>query len=758
MVRRMSLRSRLMVLVLAALLPVAALSVWSAWSASRDAVRQAQESLRLNAALVAAQHDSLSAAAQHLLAVITAVPEIRSLGRRLCQDYFERLRGRYPIYANIGLLDARGDLICHAAANQGGFNAADRDYFRDAVATRRFAMGQLATGRVTRRAVLPFALPVIEAGQVQGVAFVTLDVGQMQADFNRTTLPAGVRLVLADGAGRVILERDSGALPPREPGTALRSPALHAAARAMVPGDAVDIGRDERQRLFAFVPTQPVGERRLLAVASMDYTQLTATAWRGAYQQLALLAAVLLIGLGLAAWLGRRMIAQPTSQLAATAERLGHGDLDARVALPPEGAGNEFARIAQALNHMASSLQLRQRQLEGELQNSRHAYSLLNTVVNQMREGVVAATLQGRVLLRNEAILKLAPQARPASMADRPRVYGMYRGDGSELLPPEEQPLARACRGESGQMLVFVRNDRVPEGRLLQCSFQPLPDQEGEPAGLTVTTDITDLKRSEVENARLVSELSALNQDLEQRIAQRTDALMQANRELEAFSYSVSHDLRAPLAAVDGFARALADRLAGHEDAKARHYLQRIQAGAVLMEQLIQGLLQLARLVRQPMAYQPVDLSALAHETLDWLQQQDPARQVRIEVQDGLAAQGDAPMLRTVMQNLLGNAWKFTASTEGARIEVGRQDHEAGGPVFYVRDNGVGFDMAHASRLFTAFQRLHTASEFPGTGIGLATVQRVIVRHQGRIWAEAAPGRGCTVYFSLGPAPADEPA
>jgi PAS domain S-box-containing protein len=223
-------------------------------------------------------------------------------------------------------------------------------------------------------------------------------------------------------------------------------------------------------------------------------------------------------------------------------------------------------------------------------------------------------------------------------------------------------------------------------------------------------------------------------------------ALRSSNQELEAFSYSVSHDLRAPLGAVGGFTRALTLKLEGHPDERVRHYLDRIQAGVDKMEQLIESLLSLAKVVRAPLSYGPVDLGAMAGEIVEDLRGQDPQRVVAVRIKEALVAQGDARLLRVVMENLLGNAWKFSSRTQAAEIEVGKL---ADGGVFFVRDNGVGFDMDYAGKLFGAFQRLHTQEEFPGTGIGLATVRRVVARHQGRVWAESQLGQGTTFFFVL---------
>ena len=226
-------------------------------------------------------------------------------------------------------------------------------------------------------------------------------------------------------------------------------------------------------------------------------------------------------------------------------------------------------------------------------------------------------------------------------------------------------------------------------------------------------------------------------------------ALRTANRELEAFSYSASHDLRSPLSTIEGFSALLAKNLAGSDNPKALHYLTRIQASAMHMARLIGDLMALAQVGRKPMLQGPVDLSALADDILANLQARQPERQVTLHIEAGLQTQGDAGLLRVVLENLLGNAWKYSAKQPEAEISMSQRLDKAGQPVFCVGDNGAGFDMAHADKLFEPFQRLHAAAEFEGTGVGLATVSRVIVRHGGSIWAESTPGLGTAFFFTL---------
>jgi signal transduction histidine kinase len=258
----------------------------------------------------------------------------------------------------------------------------------------------------------------------------------------------------------------------------------------------------------------------------------------------------------------------------------------------------------------------------------------------------------------------------------------------------------------------------------------------------------SELQLEIIQREQAQAELDRLNEELEQRVKQRTAELTAANRELAAFSYSVSHDLRAPLRKIDGFSQALLEDYGHVLEPEAMEYLDRVRAASQQMAQLIDDLLNLSRLTRSEMRRESVDLSAMARSIIADLKQRQPARDVCAQIQEGLAATADERLLRIALSNLLGNAWKFTEKEQKARIEFGMLSDD-GCPAFFVRDNGAGFDMAYANKLFGPFQRLHTQDEFEGTGVGLATVQRIVNRHGGRIWAEAAVGRGATFYFTL---------
>ncbi|HMF75522.1 MAG TPA: ATP-binding protein [Bryobacteraceae bacterium] len=275
--------------------------------------------------------------------------------------------------------------------------------------------------------------------------------------------------------------------------------------------------------------------------------------------------------------------------------------------------------------------------------------------------------------------------------------------------------------------------------------------REAQAANRKLENEIRERKRAE-------EEVHQLNISLESRVAERTQDVQEANlqlaatnKELEAFAYSVSHDLRTPLRGIDGWSLALLEDYGEQLDERARQYLDRVRSETQRMGQLIDDMLQLSRVTRAEMQRNPVDLTTMANGIATQLREAHPDRQIQFSVAPGLTAHGDAGLLRIVVTNLLSNAVKFTGACPEATVEFG-ESRQNGESAFFVRDNGVGFDMAYAGTLFGAFQRLHKASEFPGTGIGLATVQRVVHRHGGQVWAQAQAGKGASFYFTIGSA------
>jgi light-regulated signal transduction histidine kinase (bacteriophytochrome) len=274
----------------------------------------------------------------------------------------------------------------------------------------------------------------------------------------------------------------------------------------------------------------------------------------------------------------------------------------------------------------------------------------------------------------------------------------------------------------------FENRYRCKDGSYRWLSWVSGPDSSG--TLYSMARDVTEAKRTQ------------------EALARAKDAADAVNQELESFSYSVAHDLRSPLRSIDGFSQALLEDCAEALDADGKQYLSFIRESAQHMAQLIDDLLGLSRVTRSEWHCERIDLSVLARAANTRLQRSQPERRVEVVIQDGLVSEGDPRLIAVVLDNLFGNAWKFTAKREHARIDFGANSKD-GKPVYFVRDNGAGFDMAFANKLFRVFQRLHTATEFEGTGVGLATVQRVVNRHGGRVWVEAEVDRGATFYFTL---------
>lgn len=283
------------------------------------------------------------------------------------------------------------------------------------------------------------------------------------------------------------------------------------------------------------------------------------------------------------------------------------------------------------------------------------------------------------------------------------------------------------------------------EIRYAQLTYAPVPGNVGQDiARLVQVEDATDRLRAE-------AQVRALNRTLETRVAQRTRELSAANNELESFAYSISHDLRTPLRSIEGFSRLLTERHESQLDEPGRDYLTRIRNAASRMSELIDAMLKMARLSRGQLNPSPLDLSQLAKEVVAELRAAEPERKVAVAIQPGLQASGDAPLVRNLLENLLGNAWKFTRECADARIEFFAEPAQADDepPVFVVRDNGAGFEAEYVGKLFRPFQRLHSQAQFAGHGIGLASVRRIVERHGGAIRAEGAPGQGAAFRFTL---------
>jgi PAS domain S-box-containing protein len=383
------------------------------------------------------------------------------------------------------------------------------------------------------------------------------------------------------------------------------------------------------------------------------------------------------------------------------------------------------------------------REVQQAEQQLKHQLQFTKSITDSLGEGVYAVDRSERVTFVN-----------PAAQAMLGWTEAELLGEPShDVLRPHRPNHAAAAVDECELRSVVSGEVRLQrgevaltrkDGTLLPIAYasSSIEIDEAFVGAVVAFHDITE--RQQAEEA-----IKNMNAELERRVIERTAQLEATNLELESFSYSVSHDLRAPLRGIDGFSQALLEDYPELLDAQGQEYLHRIRSATQRMAELIDSLLALSRLTRMELRRDTVDLSQMARAIAADLQQQEPDRQVEWSLADDLIANGDARLLRVALENLLGNAWKFTAHTPAARIAFGKSTQDEGTEAFFVADNGAGFDMAYADKLFGAFQRLHRTNEFPGTGIGLATVQRIIQRHGGRVWAQGRVNEGATISFTL---------
>ena len=391
----------------------------------------------------------------------------------------------------------------------------------------------------------------------------------------------------------------------------------------------------------------------------------------------------------------------------------------------------------------------------------------LQAVTENLSEGLIVSDLSGRLVHWNRAGLEMhGYHSIEEGLHELPyfaEAFELASLDG-EKIEIGQWPLPRVLLGgKLRDLAVRVRRLDSDWERVFSYSGSIVRDVQGRPLAYLAINDITERQKAEHARREAEERVQQFNAELERRVVDRTEQLEAANaelqaanlqlaganKEMESFSYSVSHDLRAPLRAIAGFSQALDESGGQRLGETERGYLGRVRAAAERMGHLIDDLLDLSRVSRSEMVRRPVDLSGLARTIMDELRGRTPARVVEIEIEAGLHIEGDPRLLRTMLENLLGNAWKFTGKKGSAHIAFRCARSEPASVTFVISDDGAGFDMRYSGKLFGAFQRLHALAEFPGTGIGLATVQRIIHRHGGRIWAEGGVGAGAKFFFAL---------
>jgi len=681
------------------------------------------------------------------------------------------LRGS-PQYANLGVIELDGKLSCSARPAP-ATALGDRHYFQQAVNLRTFVGGDHQIDRVTRQPTINYAYPVLdERGAAKRIVFAALDLRWLSEWVARASLPPGTAVLMVDSVNVLVYRYPQAA---GYIGTRLSSTPLRQLLRTEGLTTIADApGLDGVSRIYAAVSVPRIAGTSPLRLL-VGIPESEAFAFSHGLGRRAFWFMLFLLGgtIALAWLLGDRFIVRRIGVIYEGTQRLAAGDLDSRIGVT--GGKDELTALAVSFDAMAAALQRNQ-------QNNQFLADASHVLASSLDHERILRTLAELCVQRFADWCAIDLRLRHNGRAGFHYIYHSdrekrrqarlietrYPNDPADMRNPNNEVIRSGkpvlIRHVSESTIAQTAQDAEHEQLLRSLglrSLMILPMQiQSEVIGtLTLVSaetsrefDQTDVQLAEelARRAALAVENAQLYTEMEERVRARTSELTAVNHELEAFSYSVSHDLRSPLRSLDGFSQALAEDYAGVLDAQGRDFLQRIRGAAQRMGQLIDDLLSLSRVARMDLVRSDVDVTHLAEGVVRELRHSEPNRDVEMKVQADLRAAADPGLLRIVLQNLLSNAWKFSSKTSESRIEVGSIDFE-NEAVFYVRDNGAGFDMTYADKLFGPFQRLHGANEFAGTGIGLATVQRIIARHGGRIWAESAPDQGATFYFTLGP-------
>jgi PAS domain S-box-containing protein len=719
-----SIRSHLTLLVIALAVPLAVLVGYNVYRDTQDAVNQAKSSLRIIATTMATNAGRKIAAARDTLERLAARPLVKAVDENRCDEVLKDLHTLNPGFSNIVYTDMQGRAVCSALPQPGGqpVNVSHTEWHRKVVAEKRFSIGKPHIGPITGKWVTVFSLPIrSDSGEMVGTINMPLDLNAYDPGIPTQYLPPDSRYGFFDADGIMIWRNED---PEKVIGT---RPNAEAARRIVEvrDGEFESLAVDGVVRFFSVVPVPEVGWVAFIGVPSPSiYAKARENALVGAGISLLGLAAFVILTLALA-----RRIEKPVQSLAAAVRAIGAGEAGVRAR--PSGPA-ELRDMATEFNAMVDA------RLRSE--------AMFREITESMREAFWIVTPDWRT------VKYISPAYESIWGEPVARLYenGVHWLDA---VPEEFRPALQAAipAPETYDRCEIVQFPdypiRRPDGaeRWISARAYPVRDARGAVIHFTgIAEDITERKRAE-------AELERHRGRLEELVGVRTAALEQALREQESFSYSVSHDLRAPLRAINGFAEILLDSEEAVLSEEGKRLLDRIARNATRMGQLIDDILEYSRSSRLEMTVAEVDLGDLARKVAEELQTGYP--DTVVEIGPLPRVKGDPTMLNQVLQNLIGNALKFSAKRETPKVEVGMSEVE-GERVFHVRDNGAGFEMQYAGKLFGMFQRMHHESQFPGTGVGLAIVKRLVERHGGRVWAESLPDQGATFFFTLGKAPA----
>jgi signal transduction histidine kinase/HAMP domain-containing protein len=730
----MTIRQQMIILIVVMTVVPLGIILYSTYNQRTQDIREANLQVEKLAEDICIDQNLLLAGAEQLLSTLSHLPAVRNRDAKAMDALLAELVSKNPQYANLVLVDRTGLQWAAAIPIKGPVFVTDRRYYRSVMASGRFSSGEYAVGKTLKKPVLNFAYPIKDSdGKITDVAVVVFTLENYIERYRLKNIPTGnTSLLLTDHKGTILFNVTA----PETIGNQDRADLFRQMSERGGRGTFEAVSNIGIRRYFAYQSLSLAGERKpyMYVRAGMPVETILGKTRSNLLINLGVMTSMLLLAVGFAVYISKRGVIDKVVALHDATREIARGNLYVRVS--EHVSGGELGELGNAFDDMALALVI-----ENE-ERTRHEKELSQyaDIVERMQVGLYVYRLEDPA---DDASLRLVA-ANPTSVS----LLGLSAEEMTNRTIDEIFPALRSAgiteqfaevvrTGLPFEMEDFIYADENVKSAAFSFKAFPLPDN----CVGVLFENIS--KRKNAETA-----LQQLNEQLEERVQQRTTELDTLNRELEAFSYSVSHDLRAPLRKITGFADILMQECGTRLEEDGLHYVERIRAASQRMNELIEALLKLSRVSRGELNIATVNLSSMAREILNSLQEQEPYRQVTCCVSECITANADPLLMKSLLENLISNAWKYTSKNSNARIDFGATEQE-GRSVYFVRDNGVGFNMDYSDNIFAPFCRLHKEEDFKGIGIGLATVQRIINLHGGRIWAESKEGEGATFSFVL---------
>ncbi|WP_160295246.1 ATP-binding protein [Geobacter sp. OR-1] len=711
-----------------------AIILYSAYTQHEQNIGKAKLLVERLADNVSDDQNILLSGTEQLLSTLSQLPAVKNHSAKAVNALLADLVKKTPQYSNLIIADRNGIQWAAAIPAKGPVSTADRRYFRNAIASGQFSSGEYAIGRILKKPVQHFAYPIKDSsGNVTDVAVVVFTLDNYITRYKLKNMPAGnMSLLFTDHKGTILFNVTA----PETLGKQDRNDLFKRMTNGPDKGTFEAVSNIGIRRYFAYQKLRLGGEQApyMYVRAGIPVETILGETRSKLMFNMAVMSSMLLLAVGFAVFISKKGVIDKVIALRDATQKVARGDLDVRIS--DYVSGGELGDLGRSFDEMTQAL------INDNEERTRHEKELSQyaDIVARMQVGLYVYRLEDPNNDRSLRLLTVNPTSVNLLGLSEQQIVGRTIDEIFPALRQAGIPAKFADvvkTGTSFEREEFIYTDRNVREAAFSFKAFPLPDN----CMGVLFEDITKRKNAE-------SALQLLNDELEERVHQRTAEINAINRELEAFSYSISHDLRAPLLRITGFADILLEVCTPKLTDEELHYVLRLKEASRRMNELIEALLKLSRVTSSELNTETVNLSNMALEIFSGLKEQEPDRLVTYSVSDGMVADADPILMKSLLDNLINNAWKYSSKKEHAVIEFGVSEQD-GSEVYFVRDNGVGFNMRYRDNIFAPFRRLHKDEDFAGIGIGLATVQRIIRRHRGDIWAEGKEGEGATFYFTL---------